>query len=303
MLQQKVLFFSDRICCVCRKSEKPVQIHHIDENSTNNTYENLAILCFDCHNETMVKGGFGRSLNSDQIILYRDNWIHLLAKNKIHTELTMEDNQKKDNSEYIKYLTSIMEMHREKEQFDLLAMQYSLMGNEKLRDKYINLALKNNPGDATIIYFRALQNKIDLVPKEIQQREYERLSKNEDWAQRARFHINHKNYLDALKDYINSVNSDINNGNFFSAAFYLKEMFEKNLVQKIFEMALKKSIESGDLWWQIRALEELEWISELYSLLIENADSIEQSDDPLLLEKLERARGNYQGMYEAMKDI
>src|ERR1039458_4973453 len=56
----QVLFASDRTCCVCRKPEKPVQIHHLDENPANNDADNLAVLCFDCHHETHIRGGFCR---------------------------------------------------------------------------------------------------------------------------------------------------------------------------------------------------------------------------------------------------
>ena len=74
-LANEVLFASDRTCCVCRERGKTVQIHHIDENPSNNVFENLAVLCPECHNETHVKGGFGRQLNSDLVIKYRNEWI------------------------------------------------------------------------------------------------------------------------------------------------------------------------------------------------------------------------------------
>ena len=74
-LVTKVLFASDKTCCVCRERGKTVQIHHIDENPSNNVFENLAVLCSECHNETHVKGGFGRQLNSNLVIEYRGKWI------------------------------------------------------------------------------------------------------------------------------------------------------------------------------------------------------------------------------------
>lgn len=61
-------------CCVCRTPGKQVQIHHIGEDPSNNIESNLAVLCFDCHNFIQVAGGFGRRLDADQIILYRDSW-------------------------------------------------------------------------------------------------------------------------------------------------------------------------------------------------------------------------------------
>jgi len=58
----RIQFLSDRTCCVCRTPDKPIQIHHLDEKPSNHTEENLALLCLDCHDKTMIRGGFGRKL-------------------------------------------------------------------------------------------------------------------------------------------------------------------------------------------------------------------------------------------------
>lgn len=71
----EVLFQAGNTCCVCREREKTVQIHHIDENPSHNVFENLALLCLDCHNKTLIKGGFGRQLTSHVITKYRDEWL------------------------------------------------------------------------------------------------------------------------------------------------------------------------------------------------------------------------------------
>ncbi len=70
----EVLFAADRTCCKCRVTGKPVQVHHIDDDPANNDQENLGVLCLECHNETQVRGGFGRSLDSAQVRKYRDDW-------------------------------------------------------------------------------------------------------------------------------------------------------------------------------------------------------------------------------------
>lgn len=77
-----VLFLSDRTCCVCNIRGKYVQIHHIDENPANNNIDNLSVLCLDCHNDTMIKGGFGRKLEVNQIIKYRNDWYDRVKKRK-----------------------------------------------------------------------------------------------------------------------------------------------------------------------------------------------------------------------------
>jgi len=71
----RILFASDRTCCVCRIRGRPVQLHHIDENNLNNDPSNIAVLCFDCHRDTQIVGGFDRKLDAHQIIHYRDDWI------------------------------------------------------------------------------------------------------------------------------------------------------------------------------------------------------------------------------------
>jgi hypothetical protein len=73
-LAADILFKSDNTCCVCRERGKAVQLHHIDENPSNNTPENLSVLCLECHNNTQIKGGFGRKLNAELVIKYRDEW-------------------------------------------------------------------------------------------------------------------------------------------------------------------------------------------------------------------------------------
>jgi hypothetical protein len=74
-----VLIAHDRTCCVCQERGKRVQIHHIDDNPSNNDPSNLAVLCFECHNETQIKGGFARSLDDNQVRKYRDEWVQRVA--------------------------------------------------------------------------------------------------------------------------------------------------------------------------------------------------------------------------------
>ena len=70
-----ILFLSDRTCCVCRERGKRIQIHHIDEDPSNNSSSNLSVLCFDCHDETQVRGGFGKHLTAPVVTKYRDEWL------------------------------------------------------------------------------------------------------------------------------------------------------------------------------------------------------------------------------------
>jgi hypothetical protein len=71
---------SDRTCCVCRERGKPTQIHHIDEDPSNNDPNNLAVLCLHCHEETQIRGGFGRKLDTHQVVQFRDDWFARVQK-------------------------------------------------------------------------------------------------------------------------------------------------------------------------------------------------------------------------------
>lgn len=75
-LADEVLFDADMTCCKCNEPGKPVQIHHINEDPSDNTKANLSVLCLHCHELTQLRGGFGRKLSAGIVIKYRDNWNH-----------------------------------------------------------------------------------------------------------------------------------------------------------------------------------------------------------------------------------
>lgn len=73
-LAAEVMFASDRTCCVCRLECRKVQIHHIDEDPSNNTIDNLAVICLHCHSDAHTTGAFVRNLTPDLIRLYNSSW-------------------------------------------------------------------------------------------------------------------------------------------------------------------------------------------------------------------------------------
>ena len=73
-LAAEVMFASDRTCCICRLEKHKVQIHHIDEDPSNNTFENLAVICLHCHSDAHSTGAFVRNLAPELIRLYNSSW-------------------------------------------------------------------------------------------------------------------------------------------------------------------------------------------------------------------------------------
>jgi hypothetical protein len=61
-------------CCICHEPRKHVQIHHIDGNPSNNEWENLAVLCVDCHSLVTGDQGFGKKYSEREVKLYKSNW-------------------------------------------------------------------------------------------------------------------------------------------------------------------------------------------------------------------------------------
>jgi hypothetical protein len=298
----RVLFEHDRTCCVCRHRGKPVQIHHLNEDPSSHSLDNLAVLCFDCHRETQIRGGFDRKLDADQVRLFREDWLRLVRRQRSADEATRGQRGEYEGRQ-IELATSAAEILRERKQFELLAVHYSVIGNAELRDKYVETALQQDPSDQSVAFLRHVQGSPNLIPDEVVEREIERYTRNEDWSQRARFFRDQGRHEEAVADYLRTIQRDIEDKNSFSAAFYLKELQESGLLEEMFVIALRESQEESDLWWQIRALEELGWDTELKELVLANESDIVDSEDLFLLEQLARAKGDIDRLVQLRKEI
>ncbi|MGM4928811.1 HNH endonuclease signature motif containing protein [Tardiphaga sp. 619_E2_N8_5] len=78
----EVMFLHMRTCCVCTLRERAVQIHHIDDDPSNNSIENLAVLCLQDHENTQVRGGFGRKLRATEVLRNRDDWLRRVSERR-----------------------------------------------------------------------------------------------------------------------------------------------------------------------------------------------------------------------------
>lgn len=298
----RILFKADRTCCVCRVAGKPVQVHHIDENPTHNDERNLAVLCFDCHTETMIRGGFHRKLDGDQVMLYRDDWNQVIAQQRAAVDVQAASVGTERAGE-LQSLTTTLDILKEREQYWLLAVQYHALGNSQLRDKYIELTLQRQNDDDTLIFLRSMQGRQDLIPPESIEREVGRRQKYQDWSQLGRLYDKVGDHENAVRSYCKSILKNLGKGNVFSAAFYLKELSETELTERLFEAAYRKASESNNLWWQIRALQELGWQDELKSVLVQHREEIEESGTSLLRTALYEATGERDKLHEERRHL
>ena len=293
----KVLFMSDRTCCVCRMKGKPIQIHHVDDDNSNDDMDNLAVLCIDCHNETQIKGGFHRKLNAEQIILYQNDWHSIVARDRVNMQIEQSANYPPKKK--IEYITTLVENLRENENFDLLSMLYNSLGNIELRDKYIEKAFEKDASPSNLIHLRSIQGRIDEV-KEIIEAEIEYYKKNQNWSQLARFFIEIKDPKNAVYYYCKDIMNSIDESRHFSAGYYLKEMQKENLKNALFELALSEANKENNLWWQYRSLQELGWKSEIKDFVLQNKKQIEESGNPDLIIELLKATGEEEKAHDLL---
>lgn len=67
---------------MCRDKGRDVQIHHIDGDDTNNTVENLVVVCLDCHSRVTGPRGLGRSFSPEEVKKYKVNWESMVKKRR-----------------------------------------------------------------------------------------------------------------------------------------------------------------------------------------------------------------------------
>lgn len=72
-VSDRLLADNRHTCCIC-KLRKDVVIHHIDENSSNNNPQNLAVICAGCHSDVHSNLGHGRKFSHREMKIYKNEW-------------------------------------------------------------------------------------------------------------------------------------------------------------------------------------------------------------------------------------
>jgi tetratricopeptide (TPR) repeat protein len=267
------------------------------------------VLCFDCHRETQISGGFDRKLDSEQVSLYRDDWIQLVAGARAPASAGDEGTPPpRDELADIELATSLAEVHREQEDWLELAVLYASLGNEDLRDKYIEKALAENADRGAAFYLRAMQGRLDLIPPKEIEKGLSDLKKRNAVPALARRYWDLGRYPESAAYYAQTIFKALERNNPFTAAYYLREASAQGLITALYIAALQKAADEDDLWWQIRPLEDLGWQSELEDLVLQHEDDFEDRDDLSRSKKLHirqilaRAKGDKRGFQEAAID-
>lgn len=90
-LAAKIDFAADRRCCVC-PNPRPLgdHLHHIDGDPSNNTIDNLVLLCFRHHDEASRIGGLSRKLTPETLLIYRQEWYDQVIRTRRGSRLSLE---------------------------------------------------------------------------------------------------------------------------------------------------------------------------------------------------------------------
>ena len=73
-LADELMYRNRHTCCICHTPRKHVQIHHIDNDSSNNTFGNLAVLSLDCHSVVTGDEGLGLKYTPGEVARYKAQW-------------------------------------------------------------------------------------------------------------------------------------------------------------------------------------------------------------------------------------
>lgn len=82
-----LLWRNRRTCCVCRKQNKSIIVHHIEEWSVSRDHsiENLAVLCLDCHDLAHTKKYLSQNLTPKELRENKNIWEIIVSKQDTQT--------------------------------------------------------------------------------------------------------------------------------------------------------------------------------------------------------------------------
>lgn len=89
----RLLASNRHTCCVCREPRHPVERHHIDGNPSNNEWNNLAIVCRNCHGLVTAKGNLGANYTPGEVLHYKQIWEKRCAEAKDDIDSPIEEIQ------------------------------------------------------------------------------------------------------------------------------------------------------------------------------------------------------------------
>ncbi len=296
----EVLFAANRTCCVCRDSSHPVQVHHIDDNPSNNETGNLAVLCLPCHDTTQLSGGFSRKLDAHQVRLYKEDWDSKVRHFRIIGPEPIESRKTSPGMD-VRLATTLPEIFKEEGDIHSLISFYDEIGNADLRDRYIAELLESNPEPWVVAWVARLQGRSNEVPSEVFDRAI--ADAEDDYLVESGLLSEAGRPVKAAIAMVRGILDSLENGNLFNAAYNMKRLGTKPFIEEMFKITLERKVANHDLWWQFRCFQELGWETETRNLLTSNEAEIRAGDNLLLRRELARVTGDSEYMFAMEQQI
>jgi len=116
-IEADILFRNDHRCCMCGKGPKDgkrIQIHHINEDPSDNRLTNLAVLCRDCHDPLKDRLWMGRGFLETEVRKYKALWERAVRQKRKHLSFPAAT-VREGITEKIDEKGEVIERHIEKE--------------------------------------------------------------------------------------------------------------------------------------------------------------------------------------------
>ncbi len=141
------MWSSDRTCNLCQTQKDHLEVHHINRNPSDNRYNNLILLCRNCHSQATTKG-LGRKISPTLLKRYKRHWQAIVSKRRagIHTENSeLEETFLKAGAERL--VTAFQDFMAKRDPYGVLSL-FTPPRTESERDWVENYALGGGrPGD------------------------------------------------------------------------------------------------------------------------------------------------------------
>jgi hypothetical protein len=73
-VKDRLMAANRHTCCVCHEPRHPVEKHHINGDPADNAWDNLAVVCRNCHGLVTAKGNLGSQYTPGEVLQYKKLW-------------------------------------------------------------------------------------------------------------------------------------------------------------------------------------------------------------------------------------
>lgn len=73
-LTDRLMAANRHTCCICCQPRHPVEKHHINGDPSNNEWNNLAVICRNCHGLVTARGNLGGRYTPGEVLRYKLDW-------------------------------------------------------------------------------------------------------------------------------------------------------------------------------------------------------------------------------------